>query len=299
MVAIVAEPDSYKMKLVHNDVVGHVEMASRHLSYGEKNAFALVLFMYQVLSENPDIVILDDPISSFDRNKKFAIVHKLFRVQSSLRGKTSLMLTHDIEPVIDIIKISNQFQGSNPSATFLSSRSGVVSEVKINKDDIQTFGSICKDNLIGPGDPLIKAIYLRRHFELQDDMGLEYNLLASVFKGRDVPTVKVATGDREMTSDEKSKAVLGVLQHIAGFDYDKLVAEVKDRETIRLKFNATNVGYEKIQLFRIVDGEHDDDVIRKFINESYHIENEYVMQLNPNKFESIPEYVVDECARLI
>jgi hypothetical protein len=76
-------------------------------------------------------------------------------------------------------------------------------------------------------------------------------------------------------------------------------SEVKDHEVIKSKFNATNVGYEKIQLFRIVDGEHDDDVIRKFINESYHIENEYVMQLNPHKFESIPEYVVEECARLI
>src|SRR5690606_37583526 len=47
-VQIVEEPDSYKMKLVHSDVDGHIEMASRHLSYGEKNAFALVLFMYHV-----------------------------------------------------------------------------------------------------------------------------------------------------------------------------------------------------------------------------------------------------------
>lgn len=40
-------------------------------------------------------------------------------------------------------------------------------------------------------------------------------------------------------------------------------------------------------------------LIRKFINESYHIENEYVMQLNPHKFESIPEYVIAECERLL
>jgi ABC-type iron transport system FetAB ATPase subunit len=299
MVAIVAEPDSYKMKLVHDDVVGHIEMASRHLSYGEKNAFALVLFMYQVLSEKPDLIVLDDPISSFDKNKKFAILHELFRGKASLRDKTSLLLTHDIEPAIDIIKSTNAFQGSKPSATFLSSRTGIVKEVPIQRDDIQTFGKICKDNIASLGDPLIKAIYLRRHFELLDEIGLEYNLLASVFKGRDVPTMKSAIDDREMTSQEKGEAVTKVRQHIADFDYDKLVAEVKDREAIKSKFNATSVGYEKIQLFRIVDGEHDDDVIRKFINESYHIENEYVMQLNPHKFESIPEYVVEECARLI
>ncbi|WGD53487.1 AAA family ATPase [Bradyrhizobium sp. CB1650] len=103
-VEIVAEPDSYKMKLVHQDLGSHIEMASRHLSYGEKNAFALVLFMHQVLSEKPDLVILDDPISSFDKNKKFAILHELFRGKASLRDKTTLMLTHDIEPAIDVIK---------------------------------------------------------------------------------------------------------------------------------------------------------------------------------------------------
>jgi hypothetical protein len=78
-----------------------------------------------------------------------------------------------------------------------------------------------------------------------------------------------------------------------------LVTEAKNAEAIKAKFHATDVGHEKIQLFRILGGGHDDDVIRKFINESYHIENEYVMQLNPHKFESIPEYVVEECSRLL
>lgn len=299
-VEIVPEPDSYKMKLVHRDLDSHIEMASRHLSYGEKNAFALVLFMHQVLSEKPDLVILDDPISSFDKNKKFAILHELFRGKASLRDKTTLMLTHDIEPAIDVIKSTNGvFQGANPSATFLSSRAGAVKEVPIDRDDIQTFAKICKDNIATLSDSLIKAIYLRRQFELQDDMGLEYNLLASLFKGRDVPTVKAATGNRDMTSQEKTEAEKGIGEHLPDFDYGALVAEVKNVEAIKAKFHATSVGYEKIQLFRIFNAEHDDDVIRKFINESYHIENEYVMQLNPHKFESIPEYVVEECERLL
>ena len=74
---------------------------------------------------------------------------------------------------------------------------------------------------------------------------------------------------------------------------------MKDVNCIRAKFLATDVGYEKIQLFRVFTIDHDDDVIRKFINESYHIENEYVMQLNPHKFESIPEYFIEECVRLL
>jgi hypothetical protein len=39
--------------------------------------------------------------------------------------------------------------------------------------------------------------------------------------------------------------------------------------------------------------------LRKFVNESYHIENEYVMQLNPREFDAVPEHVVQACADLL
>lgn len=300
-VEIVPEEQSYKMKLVHHDLAGHLETASKHLSYGEKNAFALVLFMYQVLSENPDLVVLDDPISSFDKNKKFAILHELFQGKASLRGRTTLMLTHDIEPAIDVIKSTKDvFQGAQPSASFLSSRGGVVKEVSIARKDIQTFAKVCRANIATLQDPILKAIYLRRDYELRDEVGLEYNLLASLFKGRAVPTLQTATENRNMTPEERQAAEATIqAEHMPGFNYDALISEVNNVDAIRAKFLTTDVGYEKIQLFRIFNIDHDDDVIRKFINESYHIENEYVMQLNPHKFESIPEYVIDECLRML
>ncbi|MNP80724.1 hypothetical protein D3C76_1788960 [compost metagenome] len=37
------------------------------------------------------------------------------------------------------------------------------------------------------------------------------------------------------------------------------------------------------------------DVIRKFINEAFHIENNYIYQLNPSQFQLVPQYVIDEC----
>ncbi|TPM92595.1 AAA family ATPase [Mesorhizobium sp. B2-1-3A] len=299
-VIIIPEPDSYKMKLLHQDLTGHIDSASKHLSYGEKNAFALVLFMHQVLSENPDIIILDDPISSFDKNKKFAILHELFRGKASLRDRTTLMLTHDIEPAIDVIKSTAKvFQGSHPSATFLSSRNGLVTEVEIKSDDIHTFATICTEILSGHSDTLIKAIYLRRYYEITDNMSLEYNLLASLFKKRATPTIQSAAENRDMTAAEKAEAESDIKKRIPEFDYDSLLSEVSDDKVMKEKFFATEVGYEKIQLFRIIRGKHEDDIITKFINESYHIENEYVMQLNPHKFESVPEYVVGECTRLL
>jgi hypothetical protein len=64
------------------------------------------------------------------------------------------------------------------------------------------------------------------------------------------------------------------------------------------------VGYEKVQIFRIASALDPDAAgggaaFKKFVNESYHIENEYVMQLNPREFDAVPEHVVEACADLL
>mgnify|MGYP006910671097 CR=1 FL=1 len=211
------------------------------------------------------------------------------------------MLTHDIEPAVDVVKgTARLFAGSQPQATFLSSKQNIVSEVAITKPDIQTFAQICNKIVLSEADNLIKAIYLRRHFEITDDVGLEYNLLASLLHKREVPTIKSDTEDREMSAAEKGDAEATIKNtKIADFEYNGLLSELNDAEIMMTKYNATDVGYEKIQLFRLIKGKHEDDIISKFINESYHIENEYVMQLDPRRFDSIPEYVVKECDRLL
>ena len=67
--------EDYKLVLYHNDyTTKEISEGNNILSYGEKNAFALILFMYDALKENADLIILDDPISSFDETKKFAIL---------------------------------------------------------------------------------------------------------------------------------------------------------------------------------------------------------------------------------
>ncbi len=210
-VVIKPEADSYKMKLVHQDHDAHIETATQHLSYGEKNAFALVLFMHKVLSEKPNLAVLDDPVSSFDKTKKFAILNELFRGKASLRDSTVLMLTHDIEPAIDIIRgVKGLFQHPRPTAHFLSSIAGVVSETEIEESDIQTFAQVCSANVQYLGDEVIKCIYLRRHFEILDDFGEEYNCLASLLKARAIPTIRTAQGDIAMTAVEIAKAELGI-----------------------------------------------------------------------------------------
>ncbi len=296
----VAKEDSYKMKLIHLDDTKHIENASEHLSYGEKNAFALILFMYQAISEKRDLIILDDPISSFDKNKKFAILFELFKGEQNFKGMTVLMLTHDIEPVIDIIRVNDRFQGLNPSASFLSSSNGVIKERKISREDIQTFAKICTQNIEDADNDIIKVIYLRRYYEILDNFGAEYNLLSSLLHGRDKPTIRpYDRAEEEMTDTEIEDTESNIKEYIHNFQYFEVLSQIQNKQQIVEMFNSAISRDEKVQLFRIAYEDYkenvDDVVFNKFINKAFHIENEYIMQLNPQKFDSVPEYIIDLC----
>lgn len=292
VVDIQPEADSYKMKLKHLEFSDHIENGSRHLSYGEKNAFSIVLFMYECLMKAPDLIVLDDPISSFDKNKKFAILEMLFRGKESLRDKTVLMLTHDIEPVIDMVKsLSHTFQPT-PVANFLSSKAGVVSELEVKKSDLLTFAQICDENINTLGNDVIKTIYLRRLYEIMDNKGFEYQLISSLLHKRQTPTV----GNISMSDLEIANATAAIKMKLASFDYTTLLTAVLDDDLMKAAYTSATNGYEKLQLFRIIHNDnHDNDVVKKYINESFHIENEYIMQLNPHKYDSVPEYIIAEC----
>lgn len=261
--------------------------------------------MHQVLNEKPGLVVLDDPVSSFDRTKKFAILNELFRGKASLRDITVLMLTHDIEPAIDVIRgVKGLFQQPKPTAYFLVSKSGVVSETEIKSTDIQTFAQICTRNVRELPDEVIQCIYLRRHFEILNDLGEEYNYLANLLHARDIPVLKTEAADIEMDADAIAKANRGIQEMIPGFNYAAVLAIIKDAKEIKRRYQASTIGYDKLQLFRIYSQVHapaaeNDDVLQKFVNESFHIENEYVMQLNPHAFDNVPEYIIQECDRII
>lgn len=307
--AVRIEPrgDSYRMILEHQDAPGHLESAGSHLSFGERNAFALVLFMHQVRRDAPDLVVLDDPVSSFDKTKKFAILHKLFHGKQSLRGFTTLLLTHDIEPAIDIVRTatSGQFQAATPAVHFLQSRDGQVEEKPIKAADIMTFSQVCDTNIDSSADPIIKCIYLRRRYEVHGERGAEYDVLSSLLHVRDEPSSKGEQGELIPLGDEvRDQAIAEIRKVIPSFDYQALLAQVKDRGVLKAKFEGTSVGYEKVQIFRIAsvldpDAPGGDAAFKKFVNESYHIENEYVMQLNPREFDAVPEHVVQACADLL
>lgn len=180
----------------------------------------------------------------------------------------------------------------------------MVYEKPIGSADIKTFSQVCESNISSATDAVIKCIYLRRLLEIHGSRGPGYQLLSNLVHLRSVPILKLGfEDDVQMTQDQVDEATAEIRERMPDFDYQTLLAELRDSQSLKAKFDGTSVGYEKVQLFRILLELHPelkgDDVFTKFVNESYHIENEYVMQLDPRDFDAVPEYVVAACeARL-
>ncbi|HTF98342.1 MAG TPA: AAA family ATPase [Cellvibrio sp.] len=305
-VEIAGAEGSSQLKLLHIDHAQHLSGGSQHLSFGERNAFSIVLFMYECLAKNPDLIILDDPISSFDKNKKYAILEMLFKrdAKNCFKGKTVLMLTHDVEPIIDTLKsVKGQFS-NQVSAAFLRLQNGKISEQKINSGDIKTFIQICGSVLASNQDPIIKMIYLRRQYEVLGDLGDTYEVLSNLFKQREIPEDHRIPKDDQgnntpMSAEDLAEGLSELQDHIPELpmNYSSLVALFRDECNIKTLYSQSVNGYEKLQFTRILLNIEDveNSVIRKFINETYHIENEFIFQLDPNQFDLIPEYVVKAC----
>ena len=188
----------HKLKLIHKEAKDQLENVKSHLSFGERNAFALILFMYDALRDKPDLVILDDPISSFDKNKKYAIVDMIFQGGRSFRDKTVLLLTHDFDPIVDMI-LHHYDRFAKSHAAFLENKKGILTEIGIKRGNIKTFIEINNENLQTEMPQINKMVYLRRLFELMNSKGLGYNLISNLLHKRVVPNIKDGEIIRDMT----------------------------------------------------------------------------------------------------
>lgn len=102
-----------------------------------------------------------------------------------------------------------------------------------------------------------------------------------------------------MPQGEVQEGCTEIRKWIQNFDYCKLYNDVyNEKRLAELYFLEIN-SYLKIQLFRAffeVNPSKEikaEDVLVKFINESYHIENDYAYYLDMIKFETVPEYIVN------
>lgn len=268
------------------------------LSYGELNALSLVLFSVEAVNRAFDLIILDDPVSSFDENKKYALMYHLFssKTPENLRGKTVLLFTHDFTPIIDFIYNGLPTRGES-TASYLLNNSGNINEIKIEKNDIiscikneETYARNTEKHIIG------RVVHLRNYMDIiKMNDSTEYSILSSLLHFFDSP--QKLNGEL-IGEPEYTEGISIISKYIEGFDYLLIQTEMKDPLCLK-RFYLTGSSSDKIiatRLLLMVDKtKKTNKVIWKYLSEFYHTENMLVYGLDPIKFDQIPNHILIEC----
>lgn len=281
----------------------------KHLSLGEKNAFALVLFMYYALSKNPNLIILDDPISSFDGNKKYAIINRLFcnkgDYEDSFYNKTVLMLTHDFEPIIDFG--INHKPTKETNMWYLKNNNGIIQEQKINvsSDVLSTIKFYYNESINEDNNIISRICFLRKYLEhistKKNSEENAYNILSSIIHGDNLRKKIDDEQYEDLSVDEIKNGEEWIKQFIKTFDSNKILRDNINNKYILDSYKTETNNYIKIQLFRVYlesSGNRNklkerNSIVLKYIDEIYHIENDYIFSLDLIKFDIIPDFIIN------
>lgn len=288
-----------------------VENPEKHLSWGEKNAFSLVMFMFEAVSEKADLIVLDDPITSFDKDKKFAVIRRLFDNQKlSFRDKTVVMLTHDMQPIIDYIH-KEFFKGlglTTPvKATYLQNEEGKVCEYNIEKADILNAVELTKRLAEDDSQELvIRVVNLRKYIELVEpnwSVAPIYEILSNIIHGRNVPTDK---NGKSLPTTIINAGCNELKKYIEDMDYTAIIGALNDQKLLALS-KASDL-YVKVIAIRLLFERHNGLLNKlrqkypatcKFVNETNHVENDYIFQLNPTKYYGVPECYLEQLEKFL
>lgn len=296
---------------IDSEEENRISEPEKHLSWGEKNAFSLVMFMFEAISDNADLIVLDDPITSFDKDKKFAVVRRMFDNQKiSFRDRTVIMLTHDFQPIIDYVYggFFNRFGLTTPvKAKWLQNEDGVVTEYNIKNDDLVNTVELTKKIAIDmEREMVVRVVNLRKHIELVRPNFSEtpiYEVLSNLIHGRDI----ALTNNEEKLDEHIFKnGCLEMANYLDGLSYDDVLSELKVEKL--LEIIKSPYIYDKIITLRLLFERFDRLLSKlrkkypaayKYVNETNHVENDYIFQLDPFKYFSIPKLYRDELEEFI
>lgn len=278
-----------------------------HLSWGEKNAFSLVMFMFEAVSENADLIVLDDPITSFDKDKKFAVIRRLFDNQKvSFRDRTVLMVTHDMQPLIDYVHndFFKRMGLTTPvKANYLLNENGTVNEYEILGDDLLNTVELTKTIANDLNRSMaVRIVNLRKYIELTKPGFAEndiYEVLSNIIHGRKIATL--SDGETVLGEDVKANGMTEIEGILGISSYDDIIEAVSSEKLFDTLASADN--YEKTVTVRLLFERYNGLLAKlkkkypaacKFVNETNHIENDYIFQLDPFKFFQIPQFYLSE-----
>ncbi|MCL2400822.1 MAG: AAA family ATPase [Defluviitaleaceae bacterium] len=302
--------------IMPDDELEKVALPANHLSWGEKNAFALVMFMFDTLSrDNVKLIILDDPISSFDTDKKYAITDRLFKVGTkgkSFYERTVLLFTHDLEPVINYVQTTPGGQTPNTiSASYMKNAKGIIHTDSIVKG-VGLVPNVVLLKEIATTLPLslpIRVASLRKYVEHTHKKPAEesaaYHILSNLIHAR--VNMNYKSEDCNLNNDEFEIGCCYIKRFIADFDYTEALAQYSSDGLIAAYNDEQNTYFKMLLLRAICEVRSNlketlknaNPALKKYIDETNHIENDSAYVLDYRVFDIVPANLLDEAEKFI
>lgn len=303
------------IRLMPRRVETYVDKPKERLSYGERNALAIALFSVQAACDAPQLIVLDDPISSFDSTKKYAIIQRLFAQGNGVcNGITTLLLTHDPEVVMMMEKVHRR--RLCPLTTFrVLNEEGILSAVPVSGDITSTITAL-KSKAAADMCLASRLARTRCAVELLNGESLGWSLLSSLIHRKAVPDIKESSGGcRPFEESELELAVEEVRKMGFGaFDYRFLLSQLDDESLLDQYFSGQLDSYQRLAVFRILstgpDGKRSEmkraidaagvhETVSEYANVFFHVENLTAYQFVDARLDVVPQYVVEHCDKVM
>ena len=111
-----------------------------------------------------------------------------------------------------------------------------------------------------------------------------------------IPIIPENGTNRSMRDEEITPAMNEIHKYIPSFEYDSEYAKTQQVDTLIRIYQESECNYEKLQIYRILYNEnHDNPVVKKFVNETFHVENDFLFQLKPREYYTVPQYIISAC----
>lgn len=293
------------------------------LSYGEQNALALMLFMHEAVKKPNGVYILDDPISSFDFDKRFGVLYALFSSKSTLFnsnlcGKTVIVMTHDPLVLSDLIGIQMPgVKASGVNGSYLSvDKTGQLVCTALDGQALVPYTQLlykeiqrCRER-----PRIFGYVRIRQYCELlrhdteerKTRYAWTFSLLSDLIHGRNRQETLDYHG-WSVPDNRKVAMCENLIKSLTGWDLDywaeiDFYSDCMDH-LLELYSDRGLASEDKLLLVRLMlERDHTlldgSSIMKRFADEACHMGGSYLRQLDGKKYDQVPFYVIEWCDRI-
>lgn len=251
------------------------------LSDGEKNIVSLIMFILQAQKESTDLIVFDDPVSSYDEYRRKQVIDLIV---DKLKGKTILILSHD--QVFAKYAVMNKSKSIIGNIDYLENFENKVKFTRIEESDFEVYSDsvLNRINELADDSYYIKIVNLRTL--LEGRRGIMYSYLSAILHAKPVEEIKKLLLDEKITEKE-------VLELIND-KFNVLLPEVSNEYYKNI--DTTNLSiFEKGLILREYLAYHKNinNKVKKELDSYIHLNSRLHLCLNPYSFPFCSQYVYD------